>query len=525
MVRTLRRNPKQDGESPAPAAPSLTTAAVEPVEIPDHDPLMGFLLGAAGPVEIAKLELDSPALRQLKAADIHLVVPLISQGELIGTLNLGKRLSDQPYSSDDRKLLGGLASQVAPAIRLAQLVEQQEGQAQERERIEQELRVAALIQQTLLPKELPALEGWEIDAYYRPARAVGGDFYDFIAMPDGRLGLVVGDVTDKGVPAALVMATTRSTLRAAAQHHSDPGRILAEANDVLVEEIPPAMFVTCLFALLEPATGALTFANAGHNLPYVRTKEGVLELRATGMPLGLMPGMPYEVRQAQLQPGEEMLLTSDGIVESHGPDGSMYGFERLMDIVGESAGTSHLTSYVLDDLDRFCGPDHEQEDDVTMVSVRRWSSAASSAAAFGISSDLTFSMPSTDGNEREIMERVADAAQAMGLATEPLERLKTATSEAAMNAIEHGNGSDPALDVTVSVRRTDRSVLVRIEDHGVGPDLEQSVTPDIDAKLDGLQSPRGWGLFLIEKMVDSMRHFTENGRHVIELEMNLEGGA
>ncbi len=522
MVKTFRRN--RTAAEPAEGSPqSSPTVTAEPIEIPDHDPLMGYLLGAGGPVEIAKVELDSPALRKLREAEVHLIVPLISQGELIGTLNLGRRLSDQPYSSDDRKLLAGLASQVAPAIRLAQMVQQQEAEAQERERIEQELRVAALIQQTLLPKELPALEGWEIDAYYRPARAVGGDFYDFIAMPDGRLGIVVGDVTDKGVPAALVMATTRSTLRAAAQHKTDPGLILAEANDVLVAEIPPAMFVTCLFAALEPSTGALTFANAGHNLPYVRTADGVIELRATGMPLGLMPGMDYEVRTARLAPDEEMLLTSDGIVESHAPDGSMFGFERLMGLVGSARGRKQLTSVVLADLDNFCGPNHEQEDDVTMVSVRRTSSAADSASAFD--GPQTFSVPSEDGNEREIMERVAAFAAEVGVNGATLDRLKTAVSEAAMNAIEHGNGSDPLLSVDVSVEHTGSAFKVRIEDFGAGPDLGSMETPDIDAKLAGEQSPRGWGLFLIEQMVDRLHHYEAGGKHVIELEFELEGGA
>ncbi len=217
---------------PAPVEVVDVATLGTPVPISDGDPLMEYLLAAGGPVDVDRVELDSPALAELRAHDVHLVVPLISQGELIGTLSLGRRLSDQPYSSDDRKLLAGLASQVAPAIRLAQLVRRQEAEAKERERIDQELRVAALIQQTLLPKEVPSLPGWEIDPYYRPARAVGGDFYDFIPMEDGRLALVIGDVTDKGVPAALVMATTRSTLRAAAQRHRDPGAILAETNDV-----------------------------------------------------------------------------------------------------------------------------------------------------------------------------------------------------------------------------------------------------------------------------------------------------
>lgn len=377
--------------------------------------------------------------------------------------------------------------------------------------------MAALIQQTLLPKQLPELPGWEIEAYYRPARAVGGDFYDFIPMDDGRLALVIGDVTDKGVPAALVMATTRSTLRSAAQRHGDPGRILEEVNEVLVPEIPPSMFVTCLVGILDAASGSLTFANAGHNLPYVRTSQGVTELRATGMPLGLMPGMSYEVRTATLERGSVMLLTSDGIVESHGPDGSMFGFGRLMGLVGSATGSRSLTGLVLEDLDRFTGPDHEQEDDVTMVSVRRAPEDAPERLD-------GFSVPSEEGNERRVMERVARVSVEAGLAGERLERLKTAVSEAAMNAIEHGNGFDPSVPVDVEVLRSGTTLVIRIADRGPGPHPEDVHVPDLEAKLAGDQSPRGWGMFLIEQMVDGLRHGSVDGRHVIELEMTVEGG-
>ncbi len=129
-----------------------------------------------------------------------LVVPLVTQGELIGTLNLGPRLSEQDYSSDDRRLLATLAAQAAPAIRVAQLVREQAAEAAERERYQQELKIAQLIQQQFLPHELPNLPEWQIAAYYGPARVVGGDFYDFIDLGEGRIGVVVGDVTDKGVP-------------------------------------------------------------------------------------------------------------------------------------------------------------------------------------------------------------------------------------------------------------------------------------------------------------------------------------
>src|SRR6266542_242852 len=153
--------------------------------------------------------------------------------ELIGLLNLGPRRSEQEYSTDDRKLLNDLAGHTAPAVRVAQLVREQEAEIRQRERIEQELRVARLIQQRFLPRQLPELPGWQVAALYRPAREVGGDFYDFIDLPDGLLGIVVGDVTDKGVPAALVMATTHSILRAEAPRLVAPSDVLTRANDLL----------------------------------------------------------------------------------------------------------------------------------------------------------------------------------------------------------------------------------------------------------------------------------------------------
>jgi hypothetical protein len=166
-------------------------------------------MSQAGAVDITRLELASPALAMLKKAGIVLVVPLVSSGELIGLLNLGPRLSERGYSGDDRRLLGALAGYAAPAMRVGQLVRQQQAEARDRERIEQELKVAQLIQQQFLPKSVPDLPSWHVAAFYRPARTVGGDFYDFIPLPDGRIMVVIGDVTDKGVPAALVMASTR----------------------------------------------------------------------------------------------------------------------------------------------------------------------------------------------------------------------------------------------------------------------------------------------------------------------------
>jgi serine phosphatase RsbU (regulator of sigma subunit) len=361
-------------EVPEPVVETTVQEAAPELEIAPNDPIVAYFASASGVVEIEKLDLDSPALRAMKAADIKVVVPLVSQGELIGLLNLGPRLSQQEYSADDRKLLNDLATQTAPAVQVAQLVRQQEQQAQERERIEQELRVARLIQQTLLPKHVPDLPGYGLAAYYQPAREVGGDFYDFMDLDDGQLGLVVGDVTDKGVPAALVMATTRTLLRASAQRLDSPGEVLRRVNEVIVQDIPPNMFITCLYAILDPQSGLLRYANAGHDLPYRRKASagGAEELRATGMPLGLLPGMEYEEKEIVLEEGDSVLFYSDGLVEAHDPRREMFGFPRLQGLVaGHRTGGEAMVNFLLSELSRFTGDEWEQEDDITLVTLER----------------------------------------------------------------------------------------------------------------------------------------------------------
>jgi len=250
------------------------------------------------------------------------------------------------------------------------LIEQSARQA-ERARIEQEMRTARDIQQSLLPRATPALPGWQFWSYYKPAREVGGDFYDFVTLEDGRLGLVIGDVAGKGVPAALVMAITRTMLRTASRHLASPGQVLAAVNEGLAVDIPPGMFVTCFLAQLDPASGRLSYANAGHLLPYRWGASPVAEVRATGMPLGLMAGSVYEEFELELCAGDGVLLHSDGLVEAHNARREMFGTPRLAALLGRCPPAPGLMDDLLSELERFTGGAAEQEDDLTLVAVRR----------------------------------------------------------------------------------------------------------------------------------------------------------
>ncbi len=531
VTKPFRRRLARRGRSPRPDAGVAAEAQVAtgasaeqaPVEIAPNDPLLAYLQSASGAVEIDELELDSAALRELQAAGVKLVVPLVSQGELIGVLNLGPRLSEQDYSSDDRKLIDSLAAQAAPALRVGQLVREQEAEAVTRQRFEQELEVARLIQQNFLPKELPDLPGWQVSAYYRPAREVGGDFYDVIPLPDGRVGFVVGDVTDKGVPAALVMSATRSVLRASAQRLVEPGVVLERVNEHLCPDMPEKMFVTCLYGVLDPATGLLRFANAGHDVPYVKTGHGVEELRARGMPLGLMTGMAYEEKEAVLEPGDSVLLHSDGIVEAHDPDRQMFGFPRLKETVADAPGGQLLIDRVLGDLDDFTGAGAEQEDDITMVTLERSGGSGQLAPASNGTVLADFELASEPGNEREAIGRVESAVAGLGIEPARLERLKTAVAEATMNAMEHGNEYRSDRSVGIRVVHVDDGVQVRVTDRGAARELSEAEAPDLEAKLEGRQKPRGWGLFLMEKMVDEVRAESGPDGNTLELAMRLEG--
>ncbi len=499
------------------AEPDPTTD-VAPVDIGPNDPLLAYLQSASGVVDVEELELQSPALEEMKAAGVKLAVPLVSQGELIGVLNLGPRRSEQEYSSDDRKLLDNLAAQAAPALRVGQLVREQQAEAATRQRFEQELEVARLIQQNFLPKQLPELADWQVAAYYRPAREVGGDFYDVIPISEDRIGFVIGDVTDKGVPAALVMAATRSVLRASVQRIVDPGEVLERVNEHLCPDMPEKMFVTCLYGVLDITTGRFLFANAGHDLPYVKTAGGSVELRARGMPLGLMSGMAYEEKEIVLAPGDSLLLHSDGVVEAHSPAGDMFGFPRLKEAVARYPGGSELIDRVLEDVRDHTGPDAEQEDDITMVTLSRSLNPGVDGSATQL---VEFEVPSAEGNERIALERVSAIAEPLGLGAERLRRLETAVGEATMNAMEHGNHYRADLPVTIRVLTDPDRVRVQVIDRGGAPAGRTPEQPDLEAKLAGLQRPRGWGLFLIKNMVDEARESSHDHEHVLELVMRL----
>jgi serine phosphatase RsbU (regulator of sigma subunit) len=303
--------------------------------------------------------------------------PLKAEDRVIGLFILISDTS-RAFTAGDLKLLNAIALQTAPAIEIAHLHQIELENAW----LERDLQMAQRVQSGLLPSQMPILPGWQVAAFWQPAHVVSGDLYDFLHFPDGKLGLVVADVTDKGMPAALLMANARSVLRgvtasAGRSGWDSPARLLAQVNDVLSEETPMDMFVTCLLALLDPVTGQVRYANAGHNPPYLCNAQGAVELRATGIPLGLFPDLEYEEKETHLHSGDSLLMYSDGLVEAHNPDRVMYGFPRLHQVLSTLPEESRqdgdvLIHYLMENLTNFTTPGWEQEDDITMISLRRF---------------------------------------------------------------------------------------------------------------------------------------------------------
>jgi serine phosphatase RsbU (regulator of sigma subunit) len=345
-----------------------------PGQEPDRQDYLRGLAAVHAALSPGHLIIEDQVAGDDKVVTRFIVRSIHDGGELMGVAPTGRELTNRAIVVH-RIVEGKIAEEWSMGTIGATLRKQRlEQEIRERERVEQELRVARTIQQASLPKEVPELEGWQISPFYRPAREVGGDFYDFHLLSEGRLGLVVGDATGKGVPAALVMSTTCGMLQLAAQalDSSSPSEVLARVNETLLARIPLNMFVTCFYAILDPESARLSYANAGHDLPYLRRVGGdAEELRARGMPLGLMPGMSYEQKEMVLGAGEAAIFYSDGLVEAHDQRGEMFGFPRLRALVAEHGEVRSLEDFLMEELYSFVGEGWEQEDDITLLTLRR----------------------------------------------------------------------------------------------------------------------------------------------------------
>ncbi len=310
-------------------------------------------------------------VEQAVQSDDRLLValPLMVKGEIFGVLLVEEAVGGRRFRSRRLEILNGIAQQIALSIQNDLF--QKEMVA--RERLETEIQLAQQIQTTFLPDKLPTIPGWDLSARWRTARQMGGDFYDVIELPDGRVGLFIADVADKGVPAAMFMALTRTLVRAAVLQTDSPAAALRQVNDLLYPDCQQGMFVTAVYGVLDIQTAEFTYANAGHNPPLVLHAGEVIErLTRTGIALGAVENPEMTQRSIQLAVGSALIFYTDGITEAFSPTGEEFGEERLIKVLTTSkASTARALLEAIDRrVDKFLAGD-PPADDMTLLAVKR----------------------------------------------------------------------------------------------------------------------------------------------------------
>jgi sigma-B regulation protein RsbU (phosphoserine phosphatase) len=298
-----------------------------------------------------------------------LAVPLSKQDKVIGVLEVMNRRDGQPFRQQDIARLTALTSQAVVAMETARLHQEE----LIKQRMDKELQLGHAMQSSLIPSTVPKLEGWEFAAWWKPAREVSGDFYDFIQLGDD-VGVVMADVADKGVQAALFMTLTRSTVRASLYALREPSAGIRDANRLISQDATRGMFVTLCYAQFRPDSGDVTYVNAGHNPPFwfQEANHSFIELEPTGIFIGIDAGLPFEAVSIYCEPGDYIVLYTDGITEAMNSDQLQFGEDRLAKTLLSCSdlSTNKMLECIQQSLQDYVGPT-PQSDDITMVIARR----------------------------------------------------------------------------------------------------------------------------------------------------------
>ena len=312
--------PPRSSLSPPPLQPSRPSArAKAPANVYRDDP-SSWLVEATDAERTALADLST-----------ELLVPLPGRNRLAGVIALGPKRSEEPYTKTDRQLLQTIASQTGLALENAELLENLTSEITQRERISREIEIAREVQERLFPQSYPKVAGVDLAGYCRPAQAVGGDYYDFFTLNDGRLAIALGDISGKGISAALLMASLRASLRSiAGLQQSDLASLIRRVNSLVYESSTANRYATFFYAEYDPATSLLTFVNAGHNPPYILRGSKAIPLEATGTVVGLLPDAEYAQATIPMHPGDVLLAFTDGISEAMTRDEEEWGEDRMV---------------------------------------------------------------------------------------------------------------------------------------------------------------------------------------------------
>jgi phosphoserine phosphatase RsbU/P len=334
--------------------------------------LTGWMLKKRTPLLINDLEDDS---RFKLAIDKDfpfrslLSVPLMVKGKMIGLLTVFNKNSTDGFTVGDQRLLGIIAAQSAQVVENARLYQEERSL----KHLQEEMRLAYEIQVNLLPKSLPVLPGYQIAGKSIPSKDVGGDYYDFISRSDTRLTFCLGDISGKGIPAALLMANLQATLRGQTMIGKDCKDCVSFSNEILYHNTPANKFATLFYGIIDSSKNELSYCNGGHNNPFFFSKENKLTpLEKGGLIVGMMPSVPYEEETIPFNPGDLLVVYSDGITEAMNAEEEEFGEQRFIDLILQNKNElpESLIDIVINKVQEFSGC-QTQADDVTLVIIKR----------------------------------------------------------------------------------------------------------------------------------------------------------
>lgn len=344
---------------------------------PDSDAVVQAIDGEAMRRRLIALkepmQLPEPQRRGFKSLEetgVHVVAPMRIQNETRGLLLLGARLSQRPFEEEDLAFLSTLCSRVLVSLENVRLFEE----ALEKQRLEEEMAIAKEIQERLLPSSFPVSNEFEIYGFNLPSRQVGGDYFDCIALDDGRIALAIGDVSGKGVGASLLMSNLHAGLHTLLQAGLSMSEMMTRLNDLIYHNTNFDKFITFFYAEFDPARRILTYVNAGHNPPILHHDDGTFELlEEGGLIIGMLPGVVYETGSVSLRSGDLLVAVTDGVTEARNPADEMYDDSRLEALVARAAaldaGPKELVDLIVAELEAFC-QGTPQGDDITVLALK-----------------------------------------------------------------------------------------------------------------------------------------------------------
>lgn len=438
-----------------------------------------------------------------------LCVPLKTRrGEIVGVVQVLNKRDGGVFEEMDEEVLMALAGQAAVAITNARY----HMEVLQKQKIEQDLQIAKTVQQSFLPIDQPKLEGFTFDAYYESAQEVGGDFYDYIPLSETELAILMGDVSGKGVPAALFMARLMSDFRFVSIAEDEPKDILARVNDLLVKRSRRGMFVTIVFIILNTEKRRLTLASAGHLPPLLAKEDGSIERLTVeeGSPLGIIGGLTFSQESYTLSGGETILLYTDGLLEARNPKGEEFGFKRINKVLKKNskANLKAVKKAMEKDVSNFV-KDTPQHDDLTYYLIRATKRRKAKpkekkpGKSAPTKNKLHLVVPSDPTYLSIIRKNVDHMITGVGYTDKEMRKIILAVDEAMSNVIKHAYEHDTSKTIELDVSVGSGKLSIKIRDYGKKPDVSKIKPRDVaDIR------PGGLGTHFLKEVMSKVHYDT-----------------